>query len=249
MKWFFFCVLAANVALLAWNWRQNTEDMPVAVMSGGAATPAGPRLVLLHELDTPLSVRRESAKVSAPRPVPAAEPVTPVAEPMVVAEPVAAAAVPSPAASVCVRLGGFESQSVAADVAKAVQQGGGAVRRQGEEAGEITRYWVMLPPVATPAAATPVLERLQRGGIKDFYLIRSGENANAISLGVYSAKESAQRRLQQIRELKLVPRIEEITLPVKRWWVEFDWADNGKTGAWRGRLPREVRNTPALACR
>lgn len=247
MKWFFFCMVAANLALLAWNWQQTGEAPPAVAMNGGTATPAGPRLVLLHELDTPLSARREPA---TPRSAPAAEPVAPPADLAAVDEPLAPVAeLPPPRMAVCVRLGGFESQSVVAGVTKSLQQGGASVRSQGEEAGEIKRYWVMLPPVATPAAATPVLERLQRGGIKDFYLIRSGENANAISLGVYSSKDAAQRRGQQIRELKLVPRIEEITLPAKRWWVEFDWADNGKNVTWRGLLPRELRDTPALACR
>ncbi|MEW6646393.1 MAG: hypothetical protein AB1450_04250 [Pseudomonadota bacterium] len=157
---------------------------------------------------------------------------------------------PPPAAQFsCLRLTGIESKSIAASAAQALTQGGGAVKRQGEETGETKRYWVMLPPATSPTAAAPILQRLERAGVKDFYLIRSGENANAISLGVYSAKDSAQRRVQQIRAVKLKPRIEEIALPAKRWWLEFDWPVEGHPESWRAVLPKELRTAVVQACR
>lgn len=247
MKWFFICMLAANLALLGWNW-QHAGEYGLSGSGEGSAPPSGPRLVLLGEADAALASRQGSGAIAPPPPPAVAAAVSAEAAPSapdVVSPPEERTAV----ALRCVRLRSLESQAAAADVITALQQGGATVRGQGEEAGEIKRYWVMLPPGASAAAATPVLERLQRAGIKDFYLIRSGENMNAISLGVFSSKDAAQNRLQQIRELKLTPRIEEITLPAKRWWVEFDWPAAERDTVWRSLLPRSTRDVLAAACR
>jgi hypothetical protein len=148
----------------------------------------------------------------------------------------------------CYRLAGFESPEAVAGAVRALAQGGAEIRGQGEVAGETKRYWVMLSPTATAAKAEPTLERLRRAGIRDFYLIRSGDNKNAISLGVYSSEDSAKRRLRQIRDLNLNARVEEIRLPAKRWWLEFGWPDDRKATAWRGLLAKDVRDTRSQAC-
>lgn len=246
MKWFFWGLLGVNLVLFVWNWQHAGAQVNADTRSPVATTIAGPRLVLLQELDVPLS---ERSTVAAPRSLPGMKPTGPAAKSVIVQQrDVSGAGVAVISAVSCLRLGGLESQAIVASVARALSQGGATVRRQGDEVGEITRYWVMLPPAATAAAAMPALERLQRAGIKDFYLIRSGENANAISLGVFSGEASAQRRIQQIRELKLVAHIEAITLPAKRWWLEFEWSNDGVGKGWRTLLPGELRDTPPLAC-
>jgi len=251
MKWFFICMLAANLALLGWNW-QHAGEYGRSESGEGAALPSGPRLVLLGEADAVLASRKGGVAMAPPPPPspPAVAEAEPAAAMTTSAPDVVSSAEERAAVALrCVRLRSLESQAAAASVITALQQGGATVRGQGEEAGEIKRYWVMLPPGASAAAATPVLERLQRAGIKDFYLIRSGENMNAISLGVFSSKDAAQNRLQQIRELKLAPRIEEITLPAKRWWVEFNWPATERDTVWRSLLPRSTRDVLAAACR
>jgi hypothetical protein len=246
MKGFLAGLLLLNLVLLAWSWWQVEPELPTG-MAPIAAVTAGPGLVLLQELETPLAVRHETAAV-APASPPESEPSPALAEPVVdiaAAVPEAVAAAPAVA---CLRVAGFESEAVAGRVAEALRQDGGDVRRLGEEVGVTTRFWVMLPPAKSAAAAVPLLERLQRAGVKDFYLIRNGENVNAISLGVYSAKASAQRRVEQLRRLKLTPRIEEITLPRSRWWLELEWPAEKTEDAWRRLLPAEMHNVMSLPC-
>lgn len=251
MKWFFAGLLVTNLALLGWHWMHPDSHAELAMFP--AAPPlSGPGLVLLQELDKPLPLRGEAA-AAVPASPPMAEPVeTGEPEAPAVAVDVTPEPVPKPPAApqfACLRLVGLDSKNEATRAGQALARGGAAVKRQGEEAGETKRYWVMLPPVASPTAAVPILQRLERAGVKDFYLIRSGENANAISLGVYSAKDSAQRRVQQIRAVKLKPRIEEIALPVKRWWLEFDWPAGGSPEVWRTLLPKDLRMVAVEACR
>ncbi len=249
MKWFFLGLLLANLAMLGWNWQAGepaATSFPLAASAPGAGSVG---LTLLRELGSQPAARAEPAPAATP-PQKAASP-TPMEVPSPTVEAVAGVTsvpdAPVPKVS-CLRLAGFDSQAAAAGAAQALKGGGAEIRGQGDDAGETKRYWVMLPPVATAAKAEPMLEQLKRAGIKDFYLIRSGDNKNAISLGVYSADESAKRRLRQIRDLKLNAKIEEITLPAKRWWLEFDWPEERKDEAWRKLLARDVRDMKSQTC-
>jgi len=248
MKWFFVGLLVANIALLVWNGQQNRQASSVAGETAGIDAPG---LVLLSELGASPPVRTMAGTTLPVQEAEAAPDASAhfVAESSHSEQPGAAPEDIPVVAVHCVRLGGFDSPLTLARVAGSLRQAGTDVRGQGEETGDIRRYWVMLPPYAKAAAATPVLERLQRAGIKDFYLIRSGDNVNAISLGVYSSADSAQRRLRQIRDLKLAPKIEEITLPAKRWWLEFEWPAERNDAAWRAVLPGEDRDITVQSCR
>ncbi|PKM41995.1 MAG: hypothetical protein CVV05_19790 [Gammaproteobacteria bacterium HGW-Gammaproteobacteria-1] len=255
MKWFFAGLVLANLALLGWNWSQG--DVVASPFPETAAPRRGGDggLTLLQELDSRPATRAESAPPSAPpqeaaavdvavRPPQAGNAAPEVAVEMPSSERGAAPEV----TATCYRLAGFESPEAVAGAVRALARGGADIRGQGEVAGETKRYWVMLSPTTTAAKAEPTLERLKRAGIKDFYLIRSGDNRNAISLGVYSSEDSAKRRLRQIRDLNLNARVEEITLPAKRWWLEFGWPDDRKATSWRGLLAKDVRDIRSQAC-
>ncbi len=59
-------------------------------------------------------------------------------------------------------------------------------------------YWVYLPPMETEAAAEERLEELRERGITDLSLVRQGERRYAISLGVFSSRERARERREQL---------------------------------------------------
>jgi hypothetical protein len=245
MRGFLVGLFLLNLAVLAWSWQQAGQKDHADIVPM-AAVAAGPGLVLLQELETPLAARRDTVAVASPN-APVMETPSAVVNPVLDVATTMPEATALPAAA-CLRAGGFESEAAAERIAKGLRDEGSNVRRLGEEVGVTTRYWVMLPPAKSAAAAAPLLERLQRAGVKDFYLIRNGENVNAISLGVFSAKGSAQRRVEQLRGLKLTPRIEEITLPRSRWWVEFEWPADKTEDAWRRLLPTEMRNLVSRPC-
>lgn len=250
MRWLFFALLTVNVGLGVWNWQQGRQQLTLPVEQASAqegmtvAKVAG--LVLLSERDSPNTHEAASPVAAVPQ-----GPVPDVAEESAVSPQMVTPAEPRVLAAQCLRLGALESRELAAQVSKALRQGnsGAKVLAQGEEPATTARYRVMLPPYATAAAAANALERLRRAGIKDVYLIRSGENQNAVSLGVFSTKESAQRRARQIAGLKLVPHIDEIIMPVTHWWVEFDWPAGQGNENWRALLPKGLRGLAPDECR
>jgi hypothetical protein len=61
-------------------------------------------------------------------------------------------------------------------------------------------WWVYLPPQGSKASADKKLSELKRLGVGDYFTIQDeGRYHFAISLGVFSSKDGAQKRLEEVR--------------------------------------------------
>ena len=49
----------------------------------------------------------------------------------------------------------------------------------------------------------------------------TGEQVNAVSLGVFSRSELAQRRYEEIKDLGFKVKIQQVDLPLREYWL--DW--------------------------
>lgn len=111
----------------------------------------------------------------------------------------------------CESVGPFDSTEQASDFSERLASIGVNSRVEQVELNVGESYWVHLPPAATLDRAAQKLRELQTQGI-DSYLIRSGELENAISLGVFTMKPLAERRLKVLVEdgydarIRVVPR-------------------------------------------
>lgn len=91
-------------------------------------------------------------------------------------------------------------------------------------------YWVMLPASKTSNQAKVQIQKLKDRGLKDYFLVATGEMKNAISLGVFSKSKLAKRRLDEVEEQGFNVKITKITLPKRVYWLEW---------------PRHSENQPA----
>ena len=82
-------------------------------------------------------------------------------------------------------------------------------------------YWVTLPASESRKEARKKITRLKKLKIKDYFLVAKGTHENAISLGVYSQKKLARRRVDEIIRLGFVPRMERVPLPRKVYWLNW----------------------------
>jgi hypothetical protein len=187
-------LIRATIVLLAvlnlgvaawWLWR----PAPVAP---AFEQPAGvPRLVMLEDIipaQDAAPVPATRAKVRAvPPPRPAAvpgQPVRPEAEAVSNPEPRAAAAAPA-----------VPAQPPAPTPASLADQ----PRCEGAGEGAARGWRVYLPPAPDLATADATARRIAEAGFTDYLVLRDGESANAISLGLYSTEASAQRRSAALR--------------------------------------------------
>jgi hypothetical protein len=121
----------------------------------------------------------------------------------------------------CYTLGPFKAVDDANGVRAQLKAAGLTAKRRMSTDTARKGFWVLLPPAASHAQARQDIEQLKQNGIKDYFLVATGEKANAISLGVFSQSDTAQRRFEQIVKLGFKPVIQNVDLPLREYWL--DW--------------------------
>lgn len=82
-------------------------------------------------------------------------------------------------------------------------------------------YWVLLPASNSRNLARVQIQQLKEKGVKEYFLIDTGEMKNAISLGVFSKPNLAKRRHDKVEKLGFRPIIRKIALPKRVYWLEW----------------------------
>ena len=105
-------------------------------------------------------------------------------------------------------------------------------------------WWVFLPAPATREQALDAARALSARGLRDYYVVTAGENANTISLGLFRERENAEQRLAEVRAqgfaADLAPRVEA----VQQYWIgiaippDTDW--RARLGGYTGVEARTI---------
>lgn len=135
--------------------------------------------------------------------------------------PAAAAAVGGAVLQGCPALGPFPGEAPARDVAAVLSAGGFAAAPRSVNVPSATVYWVYLPPAAGREAALRRLRELHSRGIESF-VVASGEDANAISLGTFQSRDSAlgvqSRMMAAGYPAEIRPQVKDL----RQFWVVLD---------------------------
>ncbi len=248
MRWLFGLLLLANLVLFLWpNATPTARDrVPASVP---ATVPGVPPLELVGERAAaqPAAAQEESPRPTAessaaPTPVSAPEPVAP---PAPAPTPVASAGEPTGAApdaaeekppaapdvqaeqeGSCTRLGPFRAEDRARSAARylAERRVYTAVASEGE--AHDARYIVYLPSPGSRAAALERLRELKAKGIDSFVL--GGALNNAISLGVFSQRESAMRLMAEMETRGYAVKLSSQERETPTYWLELGPKNSGR---------------------
>lgn len=208
MRGFFVLLLLSNVLYFSWvfYFGDSTElTIPAAEMPGN-------RLIMLSEIPTderPPLRQGQVERHAPPTPVRSSE---------------EAPSVATNRSMRCMRVSNIQNHAELDNLISRLRGIGAVQIETGEEAGVRTNYWVLLPPFQSREEANSVANRLTGQRVRDFFVVRSGEHENAISLGVFSTLERAKSRQAQINTLNLngtKPEIEMMQLPVRSHWLAF----------------------------
>ena len=234
MAWRTFAVflLALNLAAFTFAWLN-----PKAAPPAPSATEANvTTLVLLSERDAEQMRTASQAAGMTPNPVQAE---LAARESTSSIPPTSDVASNSPTindAQYCERIGPLREADAAASLRARLGTLSAAAEVKEVEEMQIRGYWVYLPQSTDRDAALSLARQLAAGGIRDYYVVTAGANENTISLGMFSDRINADKRVQQIAALGFNPkRIERGDLE-KRYWVEYRAATDSKraVGALRG---------------
>lgn len=233
MRWFFYLLVLANAGYLIWN---VVSPVPDAVQP--SVTVAGDRtIVMLTEAPsrTELEIRDDTEGTANNQDVVQVDGSSIVEDTPSLVAPVGqeelSAEQPITMTEQCLRLSNITTVNEQNALADELGALGIEILDKGSEPATKSNHWVLLPPAKSRTEAKETLAKLKSKGIKDYYLVGDGENENAISLGVFSRPESAQRRVVQIRNTKLglKPVIEAVVLPTTRYWLMLHVVNGGES--------------------
>ncbi|MCZ6880555.1 MAG: SPOR domain-containing protein [Gammaproteobacteria bacterium] len=100
----------------------------------------------------------------------------------------------------CRSIGPFEKTDDADDVTLTLLGQDYAVSTRSTPGRLFIGFWVNIAAADDRAAAEVITDALRADGVTDFYIVPSGDDQYAISLGVFSELGRAQRRLQQLSD-------------------------------------------------
>jgi hypothetical protein len=137
----------------------------------------------------------------------------------------------------CFTLGPYREREIADATAAQIRAAGLPASRRASVEPELRGYWVLIPPLSTKAAADAIAEQLQRRGVQDFFVTE--EPPNAVSLGVFSQRRYAERRLRQMQELGYEVEIEPIYRDRTVYWLDYETRGDLEVAeqVWRGSMP------------
>ena len=121
----------------------------------------------------------------------------------------------------CNTLGPFKNKKAANTIRGELGSLGIKAERRMSKDNKRKGYWVLIPPEKTRKQAREHIKELKQKNVKDYFLVVTGEQTNAVSLGVFSKSDLAQRRYEQIKELGFQIKIRQVDLPLREYWL--DW--------------------------
>lgn len=163
-----------------------------------------------------------------------AEPLTPgvapppAAPPLVLAREAPPSAAPAPlAAARCVSIGPFYDLTEAARASTRLRELGFPPRQRVSEGPVWSGFWVALAGLEGRDEAEAVVERLRRFGVTDAYIMPGDEAGVTVSLGLFSERARALRRLDEVRALGYAPTVAERQRMGTVYWIDADAGEGG----------------------
>ena len=134
--------------------------------------------------------------------------------------PSARAAVRS--ASNCLSLGPFTDLTDAARASTLLRENTLQPRQRAADGIVWRGFWVTLEGVPDRTAANGIIERLRRAGVADAYAMPGDGKNVTISLGLFSERQRALRRLDDVKAIGLAPRIVDRERNGTVYWIDVD---------------------------
>ena len=122
----------------------------------------------------------------------------------------------------CFSLGPFTDLTDAARASTLLRENKLEPRQRAGEGVVWKGFWVTLEGVPDRTAASSIIERLRRAGVGDAYAMPGDGRDVTISLGLFSERQRALRRLEDAKTIGLSPRIVDRERTGTVYWIDVD---------------------------
>lgn len=152
--------------------------------------------------------------------------------------PVESVAIKNPLA--CYSVGPFARKTVVRAAQKRLRKWNIQAKRRVYKTS-VDGFWVIIPAVKTRKEARRKIKKLKELGVSDYFLVATGSQKNAISLGVFSKSSSARRRLKEMKQKGVKAQITGVDLPKRSYWLDWPTTETGLTANQLGMLQKTFR--------
>lgn len=123
----------------------------------------------------------------------------------------------------CATIGPFSAQATAERAAAWLTAAHYGSHLRSADSPGAPSYWVTIT-TKTLQEATKIGLRLKAAGVTDVVTMppEAGATDAAVSLGIYSERDRADKRLNDLRRYAVTPRIVEQPHSVTTWWLDVD---------------------------
>ena len=129
--------------------------------------------------------------------------------------PAVPAAIPASAASTeqvletrCLAIGPFDTPQDLRNARAALGGPGVRMRSRQEQTTETRAWWVYLPAPGSRAQALALARRLGAANVGDYFVMSSGDQPNAISLGLFKDPANARKRRDEVADAGVPAQIQ-----------------------------------------
>lgn len=135
----------------------------------------------------------------------------------------------------CLAIGPFGTPQDLRNARATLAGPGVRMRSRQEQTTEARGWWVYLPAPGTRAQALALARRLDTAHVGDYFVMSSGDQPNAISLGLFKDPANARKRSDEVTAAGFPAQIQERTEQVPEYWLDLVVADGARFD-WRGRV-------------
>lgn len=122
----------------------------------------------------------------------------------------------------CLSLGPFSDLTDAARASTLLRENGLLPRQRAGQGVVWKGYWVSLEQVPDRPSAEGIIERLRRFGIGDAYSMPDEGRQITISLGLFSERQRALQRMDEVKALGFEPLMAERERSGTVYWIDVD---------------------------
>lgn len=121
----------------------------------------------------------------------------------------------------CVSVGPFNDPAVATQALEVLKAKSFAPQQRAVEVPAVRRFWVYLDAFRSDASEMRVLHRLEHAGIDDAEAMPPAVGGRRVSLGLFTDRDRAGRRMKTVQGMGFKPVMAERMLPGTVYWLDF----------------------------
>jgi hypothetical protein len=147
----------------------------------------------------------------------------------------------------CLAIGPFATPQDLRNARAALAAPGTRMRSRQEHTTEARGWWVYLAAPGTRAQALALARRLEAAHVGDYFVMSTGDQSNAISLGLFKDPSNARKRRDEVSAAGFAAQIQERTEQVPEYWLDLVVAD-GAHFDWRSRVRSAGVSSHSATC-